>query len=115
VELRWSSALRYVFRYLAFRGLEIIAALIKTTRDHSESPINDTKRQEYPVGGLHPLVKIQKPGNERQERKKSPRRRPGPLPQHPHDHAFDIVDSFVRFFLEREFEGFLRFIQANQP
>ena len=83
-------------------------------RDHSQNPANDIECLKYPVGGLQPRVKRHKPGEERQQRKNRRGDSEGRYRRHPHHDPFYMVDPLVRFFLEIEFGGCERLIQASR-
>jgi hypothetical protein len=83
-------------------------------RDHGQNPANDNERLKFPIGGLQPRVKRHKPGEERQQRKNRRGDGEGSYRRHPHHDPFNMVDRLVRFFLELEFGGCERLIQASR-
>jgi hypothetical protein len=83
-------------------------------RDHGQNPANDNERLKFPIGGLQPRVKRHKPGEERQQRKNRRGDGEGRYRRHPHHDPFNMVDRLVRFFLELEFGGCERLIQASR-
>src|ERR1700732_1897937 len=83
-------------------------------RDHSQEPANYNERLKYPVDGPKPRVERRKPGEERQHRKNRRGDGEGRYRRRPHHDPLYMIGRLGRFFLELEFGGCERLVQASR-